>query len=223
VRGTIVGLVGVMLAVSACSSGSPGGSPTISHTPSQSPSSASGTRVVYVRPTLPDHSLKPGYRITNPEHDVTCWQYDTAGVVRCDPYTNAINYYCWKFIPSKPSTATMACLVKPWGRDVVAVNLAKGEHAPKPEPVTPGLGDAIGLQLSDGQRCEALYGALNALDDAPTAPLNSYSCPTVDLFGDYKQTKPLWTIKAAYGWDGKKYNRLATVPIAAAYFVQPDS
>lgn len=220
----IVGLVALMVALSACSVGKGPASPTVSQS-SPEPSAVARTHIVYVRPTLPDHSLKPGYRVTRTETTVSaCWPYDTAGVIRCDSTRDEPqHYYCWKLKSDPGALKSVACLDSPWSKTVTRMVLPKGMPLPTPDPVTPGLDDAIALKLTDGQRCQALYGALDPLDDSLTAPSNTYSCSKVDLFGAYRQTKPFWTIKAAYGWDGNKYKRLTYVPIAVAYFVAADS
>jgi hypothetical protein len=214
-----------MLAVSGCSTDTPGASPTIRRTPSPTPSAPSGTQVVYVRPTLPDHSLKPGYRITKNEHGASCWQYDTTGVLRCDNFHNGSYYFCWKFVPRAPSNASMVCLVDPWGRDVVAVTLAKGEPTNTPDPGSPGRDETIALQLTNGQRCTVNYGALDSVGPwSPRAPIVTYTCESpLYLVDAPNRATPIWTIRSVRASKDWVYTWSGTVHIDNAYYVQIDS
>jgi hypothetical protein len=225
VRGIIVGFVSVTLVLAACSTGSSGASPTISRTSSPTSATTSGTQIVYVRPTLPDHSLKPGYKIAKTVHGASCWQYDTTGVLRCDNFNGGGGDFCWRFVPSAPSTTSMVCLVKPWGRDVVAVSLAKGENVNTPDPGSPGRDETIALQLVNGQGCTVNYGALDSVGPwSPKAPIVTYTCDRSLYLVDHpNRSEPFWTMRSVRASRDWVYKWAGTVRIAKAYYVQIDS
>jgi hypothetical protein len=152
---------------------------------------AEGTRLVDVRPTTMSGALKPGYSISARLNGGVCpagaeavdGAYDcTVGNEEYGP--------CWP-VGKVSKVGEMFCISMPWSRSGTDIGL---QDTLRPLlPVKPSERLIWGVELTSGQRCSPLRGAVSMFAGVPI----DFSCESseIELLGEPDKAQALWTIR----------------------------
>jgi hypothetical protein len=153
------------------------------------------TRFVYVRPTTKRGSLKPGYTVSARISDGLCLL--PGGVVGGVAYTctgtagYGIYGPCWP-IGEAAKTREVFCVGNPWEHSGTEIGLQERLKVERAKPVVPPDKASIwGVELTSGQRCEHLHGAVSVFRRVPV----DFACEGTDLVGAPDRAQALWTIR----------------------------
>jgi hypothetical protein len=176
----------VAIAIMVGGSGCGGGGSTSTRggsTRSASTSRANGTRVVYVRPTTKRGSLKPGYALSERLNGGPCLpSVDVVGGTYECSVGNKEYGPCWS-LGDAANTREVFCLHMPWEHRGVEIQLQ----------LKPSERMIWDLELTTGQRCSPLHGAVGMYSGVPI----DFSCAQSDLelLGQPNKAPVLWTIQ----------------------------
>jgi hypothetical protein len=180
----------VLVGTSGC-----GGSTTkASHAPHDNAvASNARTRVVYVRPTTKIGSLKPGYTIDKRLSGGRCPESSrfVSGIAYECTVENGIYGPCWP-IGKASKTRKVFCIIrKPWEHRGTEINLSQVLRV---LPPTEQSKQRVlwGVELTSGQRCYPLEGALSQYHGATV----DFACAgtSARLLGTPSNMQPQWTI-----------------------------
>lgn len=173
---------------------------------------ASGqTRVVYVRPTTKQGSLKSGFRVRNRLNGGFC-----EGSYGPCSAGNGLYHWCWPH-RSSATPAEVFCMRLPWERTVTQTELAR--RLPRASSGPHARSVPWGVEISTGARCVTLPGRGELFD----GKVIRFSCvaahPEVELLGEPDRAHGLWAIQEVYyhqrgtGYD-HTYGPMASVTVA---------
>jgi len=147
---------------------------------------------VYVRPTTKRGSLKPGYTVSArlnggpclPSVDVVGGTYACVG--------GEGDGSCWP-LGQATKAREVFCLKMPWEHS--GTEIALRQRLRPLLPVKPSQSMIWAVELTSGQRCSPLHGALSLFGGVPI----DFSCipPDLDLLGKPDKTQARWTIQEA--------------------------
>jgi hypothetical protein len=157
--------------------------------------SGARTRIVYVRPTRKNGSLKPGYTISARLDGGLCLLPGEVASGVADKCTVAHGELgpCWPIGKAAKARAVF-CVRAPWEHSGTEIAL---KESLKVEPARPAprldKASIWGIELTSGQRCSPLRGAVGVFDGTPI----DFACQgaTLQLVGAPDRAHTLWTIR----------------------------
>lgn len=201
IAATYIVLSATTLLVAACGGG--GHASSSRSTGPVSTSHAEGTRIVYVRPTTKSWSLRPGYTVS-------------ARVIgdcgRASPFVSGLAYrcsvgnlghgVCWP-IGETGNVREAFCMEVPWDHRGTGIRVRKRLNV-EPGPREPSERRTIwGVELTSGQRCVHLEGALSSFRGATT----DFGCGAgLKLLGAPDKKQAVWTIREVYFHHGTRFS-----------------
>jgi len=153
---------------------------------------ASETHIGYVRPTTKTGSLKPGYVVAERLAAGLCDEdsvFASGVAYSCTVGEEGIGP-CWP-IGEAAKTKEVFCLNKPWEHSGTEISLRRSPRYVL--PVKPSERAIWGVELTTGQRCDALRGAVGMFDRVPI----DFACGRsgVELLGQPDMSQAVWTIR----------------------------
>jgi hypothetical protein len=153
-----------------------------------------GTRVVYVRPTTRSGSLKPRYRVSARLSDGLCIGssvFVTGVAYSCRVRTSGY-HQCWP-LRGGAGAGEVFCVGKPWEHSGIEIGLQERLQPSVAESSTHRRRGTWGVELTTGQRCVHLNGALGAFHGVTV----EFDCTGTNLYllGTPDQAQAFWTIR----------------------------